>query len=138
MQILHQGQLRGAPVIGLNHPDGYFRQPRHPGGAPAPLSGDDLIIAGVQLADGNGLDQAVLGDGVCQLLQSILIKIFSGLFQPGLHLTDGQMQQFRFRLVKITAAEERVQADAQTLVVFCCHLFPHFSLLAINSTARAI
>ena len=116
LQVFHQGQLLGLPVVGLHHPDGDVGESRQAAGPPAPLPGDDLIEPGVQPPDGDGLEQAVLGDGFRQLLQGRLVKLGAGLTGPGFDFCDGQGIRGGGVLT-----EEGPQAGTQPL--FSCHRY---------------
>ena len=69
---------------------GTSHQARQLGGPPAALSGDDLVIAGGEPADGEGLDDPVDADGVGQILRALLVKPLPGLLEARFHLGDGQ------------------------------------------------
>ena len=69
LEVFNQAQLHDLLVVGLNDDRRDLHQPRQLGGPPAALPGDDLIVAGGQAADGKGLDNAVLPDGVGQIHQ---------------------------------------------------------------------
>ena len=77
LQVFDQRQLGGELFVGLDDADGNLLQTRQPGGAPAALAGDDLIIAVVDLPDRDGLDQPVLPDGFGQLLGRFRVKEIS-------------------------------------------------------------
>ena len=111
LQVFHQRQLLGLPVVGLDDAHGHFLQSSQPGSPPAPLAGDDLIVAGIQLPHGDGLQKSVLSDGIGQFLQCWLVKACPGLSRPGLHLADGQL----FRRQWLFASEQGPQARAQRL-----------------------
>ena len=59
-------------------------QARDARGAPAALSGDDLIVAGRKAADRQRLDDAVLADGIGEILQSVFVKVVARLIGVGL------------------------------------------------------
>jgi hypothetical protein len=52
---------------------------RHAGGSPAPLTGNDLIIATAYFPNRQGLDHTVFRNGIGKALQLLLIKIPTGL-----------------------------------------------------------
>ena len=90
LEVFDHGQLHGLAVVGLNDQHRHLGQARHPGGPPAALAGDDLIVARGQLADGQRLDNAVLTDGFGQILQRLIVEVLAGLLAVGFHLGDGQ------------------------------------------------
>ena len=90
LQVLYQGQLLGLPVVGLDDHCGDLAEPRHPAGPPAPLSGDNLVVALAGFPDGKGLDNPVDADGVRQCGQLLFVKVLSGLLRVGLHPVQGQ------------------------------------------------
>ena len=92
LQVLDHGQLHGLAVVGLNDHSRHLSQPRHTGGAPPALTGNDLVIAGLELPHRQRLDDAVLPDGVGQVGQCIGVKQLARLGRAGLYLTDGQHQ----------------------------------------------
>lgn len=69
---------------------GTSRSPARRAAPPAALAGNDLVIAGGQTADRQGLDDTVDADGFGQIGQRLLVKALPGLVQPRLHLGNGQ------------------------------------------------
>ena len=90
LQILDQRQLHGLLVVGLDDYRGYVAQVRHPGGTPAPLTGNDLIVAVGHFPHRQGLNDAVNGDGIRQRLQFFLVEVLPGLIGVGFYLVDRQ------------------------------------------------
>ena len=86
LEVLDEAQLHDLPVVGLDDDGGDLFQPRLPGGPPAALPGDDLIVSRGQPAHRQGLEQPMLTDGLRQVGQGFLVKVFSGLVQARLHL----------------------------------------------------
>ena len=116
LEVFHQRHLRGQLVVGLDHSDRHFFQSCETGGAPAALAGNDLIIAGVQLAHGYRLYDAVLGYGLSQLLQGSLVKIGAWLCLPRLNPGNWQAENFLTALA-LGLSEEGVKAGTKTF--FC-------------------
>ena len=50
------------------------------------LAGDNLIIPGGQPPDCQGLNDPMDTDGIRQIRETVLVKAFPGLLDPGLHL----------------------------------------------------
>ena len=90
LQILHQRKLRDAAVVRLQDPDRDFQQAGHPGGAPAALAGNDLIIPVFEPAHDHRLDQAVPRNGGGEVLQALFIKALARLILTRLHLGEGK------------------------------------------------
>ena len=90
LEVFNHGQLHGLSIVGLDDDGGNLGQARHPGCAPTALSGDDLIIAGLQLPYRQGLDDAVLPDGVSQVRQRFGVKLLAGLGCAAFHLGNWQ------------------------------------------------
>ena len=67
-------------------------RPAMRGGAPAALARDDLIVAGRKAADRQRLDNAVLADGIGQILQSLFIEVAARLIGVGFDLRDGEVE----------------------------------------------
>ena len=87
LEIFNERQLHGLPVIGLYYQSRNLRQSCHSGRPPAPLSGDDLVIAGMgHLPHRQGLQNAMFPNGVRQSLKLFFIEIPTGLVRIGLYL----------------------------------------------------
>ena len=96
LEVLNHGQLHGLAVIGFDDHGGHLRQSGHTGGTPAPLTGDDLIVPGLQLPHRQRLDDAVLTNGISQIGQRVGVEQLAGLRGTGFHLADGQHQTALF------------------------------------------
>ena len=92
LEVFDHGQLHGLAVVGLDDHHRNLCQPGHPRRPPPPFTGDDLIVAGLQLPHGQRLDDAVYPDGVRQVTEGLRLKALSGLGGAALHLADGQQQ----------------------------------------------
>ena len=144
LEVLDHGQLGGLAVVGLDHHHGDLSEACQPGGPPAALAGNNLVVAGAELPDGQGLDDAVLTNGLRQLLQLLLIKVLPGLSGAALHLRNGQGGG-RLRGVhgKIVT-QQGAQALAEAGILVCHRVVPPFPenayplLLRRNSSARAV
>ena len=79
LEVFHQSQFGRFLVVSVHHHGGYFAETRQTGSPPAPFSGDNLIVAGGELPHGQGLDNAMLPNGIRQLRQGRFVKEFSGL-----------------------------------------------------------
>ena len=90
LQVLNQRQLHGLFVVGFDDDCGHVAQVCHPRGTPAPLTGDDLIVAVGHFPHRQGLNDAVDGDGVRQRLQFFLVKVLPGLIGVGFYLVNRQ------------------------------------------------
>ena len=86
LEVLDHGQLHGLAVVGLDDHHRHLTQTRHPGGTPAALAGDDLIVSGLQLPHRQRLDDAVLPDGIRQIGQRVRVELLPGLGGAALHL----------------------------------------------------
>ena len=64
LQVFDHGQLGCGLVVRLNDGDGNLPQACQTGGAPAALTGDDLIVTAVQFPDCQGLDHTVDSNGI--------------------------------------------------------------------------
>ena len=80
LQVFDQRQGCGLFVRYILDDDRHLIQPGQPGGTPAALARND-DVAGAQLfgAYSNGLQQAVFGNAVGQLVQRIVIELLAGL-----------------------------------------------------------
>ena len=125
LEVFNQGQLHDLAVVRLDDQHRHLVQTGLPGGAPAALTGDDLVVAGGQAADGDGLENAVGGDALRQIAQSVRVKLLSGLGGVGLHLGDGQGgDAAALALLQQgggAAAHQGVQTPAQAGLAFFCH-----------------
>ena len=86
LEVFDHGQLGGLPVVGFDDDHRHLLEPRDPGGPPAALTGNDLVIAGGKLAHRQRLDDTVFTDGVRQFCQRGLVKGLPGLGGTALHL----------------------------------------------------
>ena len=121
LEVLHHGQLSGLAVIGLHHQDGDFGETCQTRRPPAALACDDLIVAALQTADREGLQDAVLPDGLRQLLQRVGIKCLAGLGRTVLHLGDGHRQDAAALGLQHVVPQQGAQAPAQAGGFFRCH-----------------
>ena len=96
LQVFDHGQLHGLAVVGFNDDGRHLVKPRHAGSPPAALAGDDLVVARLQLAHRQGLDDAVLPNGVRQIRQRIGVKLLAGLSGTAFHLRNGEVQAALF------------------------------------------
>ena len=72
-------QDRGLPVVGVHNNHWNLLQASKACGPPAALAGNDLIITRGQLSDNDGLDNAVLLNGIGKILQSLFVKMLTRL-----------------------------------------------------------
>ena len=70
LEVLHQGQQRGAHAVHVDDNAGNLAEPGHPGCPQTALAGDQLK-APVHLPDGQRLEDAVLPDAGRQFLQAV-------------------------------------------------------------------
>jgi len=82
LQILDQGQLEHGAVVGFPHDDGHLGQAQKLGCAPAALTRDEFEMA-VAFADDQGLNDALLADGISELAQRFRRKVLSRLQRAG-------------------------------------------------------
>ena len=88
LQVLNQCQFEHVPVGRLPHDDGHRCQSDPLRGAPAPFSGDNLVLFVSKAAD-QRLDDAVFADGVLQFLEMFFTEAFAGLKGGGSQAGDG-------------------------------------------------
>ena len=93
LEVLDEAQLHDLPVVGLDDDGGHLGQARQFGGPPAALSGDDLVVAGGQAADGEGLDEPVGADGLGQVAEGFSSNRFRGCLMPGSTWEMGSMTE---------------------------------------------
>jgi len=124
LEVLDEAQLHDLLVVGLDDHSRDLGKARQLGGPPAPLAGDDLVIAGGQPPDGEGLNDPVGADGVGQVGQSFLVETLPGLVQPRLDLRDGEGEGTLTLVLKGGVAQQGAQALAQA--VFHCHIHSFF------------
>ena len=121
LEVLHHRELRRLAVVSLDDQHRDLREARQPGGPPAALARDDLIVAALQAADGEGLQDAVLPDGLRQLLQRLGIEGLAGLGGTVLHLRDGHRQDAAAVILQRLVPQKGAQAPAQAGGFFRCH-----------------
>ena len=88
LQIFDEGDFFDLAVVVLAHHDGDLLLARDLGGAIAALAGDDHVFAVRHLIDDDGHDEAVLFDGVCQLVEGGFVKVFARLVGIGADEVD--------------------------------------------------
>ena len=96
LKVLDQRQLCGLPIVRLDNDSGNFVQVRNSCGSPATLTGDDLVVAAAQLPNGQGLQDAMDGNGVGQRLQLRFVEIMAGLFGVRLYFIYRQQLIWAF------------------------------------------
>ena len=69
------------------------REPCHLGGAQTPLARNELVLARADVADGDGLEDAVLCNGLAQLLQCRLVELAARLKAVGLDHGNGELRR---------------------------------------------
>ena len=69
------------------------REPCHLGGTQTPLARDELVLARADVANGNGLEDAVLRNGLAQLLQCRLVELAARLKAVGLDHVNGELRR---------------------------------------------
>ena len=126
LEVLDQTQLHDLSVIRLNDDSGDLIQTGLLGGPPAALPGDDLVVAGGQTADGEGLDDAVEADRVGQIGEGLRLKALAGLVQAWPHLGDGEGDGALASGGQVRVAQQGVEPPAQTHL---CFSFRHSTLL---------
>ena len=135
LQVLHQGQHHGLPVVRVHDPGGKLAEACHTGGPPAPFPGDDLVVVPFQAADRDGLDDAVAADGIRQGLQLFPVEALAGLMLAGFYLADGQTAEIFLRGGQVTA-EKGVQPAAQAFFRQNSHLPLGFCAMISSASCR--
>ena len=81
LNVLDQRYLSDLQLVAGHDHSGNFVQTRHFCGSPTALARNDLVIFvhNTQLAHDNGLNHAMLADGISQHLQGVIVKILTGL-----------------------------------------------------------
>ena len=69
LEVFNETQLHDGTVVGLDDDRRNLVEAGQLGSPPAAFAGDDLVIAGGQTADGEGLDDPVDADGIRQIGQ---------------------------------------------------------------------
>ena len=138
LEVLNQGQLHHLAVVGLDDDGGHLVQAGQLGGAPAPLPGNNLIVAAGQAAHRQRLENAVEADGLGQVLQGSGVKALPGLVQAGLHLGDGQGHPAALLGLDARVAQQGVQAPSQAQFGFSFwHNTPQFTAEAWAASSSA-
>ncbi|MEZ5285448.1 MAG: hypothetical protein R2712_11725 [Vicinamibacterales bacterium] len=113
LDVLDQRELQHLRLVDVPHDDRELREAGLDGGVVAALAGDDLV-AGALLADDEGLDDALLGDGRDELGQ--VAHGLPGLVGIGIDALDGHHATDRtagggvqgLDVVRVVAHPERV------------------------------
>jgi len=119
LEVFDQAKFHHLAVVRLDDDGGDLLQVRQTGGPPPPLSGDDLVVTGGQLPDGQGLYHSVLADGLRQLLQLFLVKVFPGLIAAAFDLGHGQGRGGGGKIHGEIISQQCAQALAHAF--FLCH-----------------
>ena len=114
LEVFDQGQLHGLAVVGLDHEHGDFIQSRQPRGAPAALTGDDLIVFPRQLPHRQRLQDAVGRDGIGQGLQGLVVEARAGLLRVGLHPLDGDLLHAGAGRGRLKVTQQGAESFAQS------------------------
>ena len=91
LEVLDQTQLHDLAVIRLNDYGGDFVKTGGLGGTPTAFAGDDLVVAGRQLAYGDGLNNAELTNRIGQLRQGLIVELCSWLCGVGNDFVYGNL-----------------------------------------------
>jgi len=117
LQIFDQRQLHSLLVVGFHDNYGYLVQACQTGSPPAAFACNDLVIPIGHFPNGQGLNNAMLPDGLCQCLQLLIVKIPAGLVGIGFDFMKRQCFQtagaFRF-FRQVT--QQRTKAPAEALL----------------------
>jgi hypothetical protein len=79
LQVLNERDLQDGVISRFANQSGYFRKTRQLGRPPAPLSGDQLKEAVFKRPDYDRLNDTVLTNRDAELIEHLLVKVFSGL-----------------------------------------------------------
>ena len=121
LHVLDQSHLCDLEIVTRHDDGGDLVQARQPGGSPAALACDDLVIFSetVHLADHDGLDHAVLTDRICQELQGIFIKALAGLIPTGRNAADLEAGLALLRGFHHIIVQKGVEIPSQTALSLC-------------------
>ena len=121
-------RVRGSDVL---DDDGDFLEVGAFGGAPAPLSGDDLVAAGFDAAHDDRLNHPVRTNGARELLETRLVERSARLIVVGLDQIDIDVERRARRRERVgRVGDERAQSFAKGLSFF----HTRYSLLPRNCT----
>ena len=130
LQVFYERQLPHLGVVCLYHDCRDLGKSRQPAGPPAPFPGDDLVDAAGQRPHHHRLQNAVLPDGLGQLLQRRGLKCLTGLVFIGFNVGDPQRHQAA-ALRRFVIEEQGIQPLPQS--AFLCHRFlPYLSMIGVQ------
>ena len=119
LEVFDERELGHLAVIRLDDDGGHFGKTGDARGAPAALARDDLIVAGRKAADRQRLDNAVLADGIGQILQSLFIEVAARLIGVGFDLRDGEIEVVGRVGAQGGVAQQRAEPLAEPAVCIC-------------------
>ena len=82
LDIFNERQQGGLLGVYIDDDTGYLTEPGQPGSPKPTLPGNELVAVGAA-ADGEGLEDTVLGNALGELLQTLLGKVLPGLVGVG-------------------------------------------------------
>ena len=138
LEVFNHRQLHRLAVVGFDDDSRHLAQPRHPRRAPAAFARDDLIVAGLELAHRQRLNDAVLADGVSQIGQRLRVKLLARLGRAALHLRDGEVEAALFLLrLNHIVAEQGGEPFSKALACICHGRspFPYCQALRLRNSA---
>ena len=112
LKVFNEADFHNFFIVRLDDDHGNLTEACVFRGPPAAFSGDDLVVAGGQTADGKGLDDSMDTDGVSQLCQGFRVEALPGLIQTRLHLGDGQGYRPVPLVLNLRGAQQGVEAPA--------------------------
>ena len=119
LQVFDQRQLGHLAVVCFNDDGGHLLKSCDARGAPAALAGDDLIVAGGKLSHGQRLKNAVLANGIGEIVQRGFVEIFTRLIAVGFDLGNGKIKTVARVGFERGVAEQRAETFAEPAVCTC-------------------
>ena len=122
LDVLDQGNLADLCVVIFSHKCRYFFKPRFAGSPQAALTGDELVALPRQAPDDQRLQDAVLANGLAEILERLFIEALARLIAVGLDLAGRNLLDLVLGRRNLAVLQERAEALAETAVSLTCHV----------------
>ena len=121
LDVLDQGDLTDLGIVIFSHKCRYFFKSCFASGAQAALTRDELIALLRQAPDDQGLQDAVLADGLAEILERRLVEILARLIAVGPDLIGRDLLHLILRRRDLAVLQERAESFAEAAVSLTHH-----------------
>ena len=132
LDVLDEGDFQRLAVAQFADEHGYVMNAGPLGGAPAAFAGHDFVLAASQRPDDDGLEQSLVADRACQILEITLGEVLARIVGTRLQQVNGHVAQgahvLHYRFFAGVIADQCGQSAAKSLLGGAGHV--HLVLLS--------